>query len=248
MSSVSSRSISSSRTPELPLARQLARKSIVARVTSGEAIWPVPAPRKRSMFCCSARGLLGRDLAVRAVAEPGRDAVDRDLAGDQVLLERARRLDAPFGLRREDRASTAAGELDGLGDRERSTVKVDVHAGGLLEQIRHVTKVPRYTNLATNLGDLLSSVQRRRFATVQLDQRKAANRHGGRALLHSFARNHALVDGSKRLAWLGTYVFLAKNGVELAPDDDTAYDFMISVADGTLDDLQSIADVLGTFV
>ena len=39
-------------------------------------------------------GLLRRDLAVRAVAEPGRDAVDRDLAGDQVFLERSRRLDA----------------------------------------------------------------------------------------------------------------------------------------------------------
>ena len=68
------------------------------------------------------------------------------------------------------------------------------------------------------------------------------------ALLHSLARNHALVDGKKRLAWLATYVFLAKNGVELDPDDDVAYDFMISVADGSLDDVQSIAEVLRTFV
>ena len=28
------------------------------------------------------------------------------------------------------------------------------------------------------------------------------------ALLHSLARNHPLVDGNKRLAWLATYVFL----------------------------------------
>ena len=79
------------------------------------------------MFCCSCGGLLGRDLAVRAVAEAGRDAVDRDLAGDQVLLERARRLDAPRGLGRERGASAVAGELHGLVDRERSTVEVDVH-------------------------------------------------------------------------------------------------------------------------
>jgi death-on-curing protein len=68
------------------------------------------------------------------------------------------------------------------------------------------------------------------------------------ALLHSLARNHALVDGNKRLAWLATYVFLAKNGVELTPDDDAAYDFMIAVAAGSLDDVDSIADVLRTFV
>ena len=33
------------------------------------------------------------------------------------------------------------------------------------------------------------------------------------ALLHSLARNHALVDGNKRLAWLATYVFLDINGL-----------------------------------
>lgn len=33
------------------------------------------------------------------------------------------------------------------------------------------------------------------------------------ALLHSLAGNHPLVDGNKRLGWLATYVFLAKNGV-----------------------------------
>ena len=50
------------------------------------------------------------------------------------------------------------------------------------------------------------------------------------ALLHSLARNHPLVDGNKRLAWLATYVFCAKNGVELDPDDDAAYDLVIAVA------------------
>ena len=34
------------------------------------------------------------------------------------------------------------------------------------------------------------------------------------ALLHSLARNHPLVDGNKRLAWLATYVLLAKNGTD----------------------------------
>jgi death on curing protein len=68
------------------------------------------------------------------------------------------------------------------------------------------------------------------------------------ALLHSLARNHALVDGNKRLAWLATYVFCAKNGVVPAPDDDAAYDLVIAVAEGALDDVAQIAAVLATFV
>jgi death on curing protein len=50
------------------------------------------------------------------------------------------------------------------------------------------------------------------------------------ALLHSLARNRPLVDGNKRLAWLATDVFLAKNGIVLDPDDDAAYDLVIAVA------------------
>ena len=64
------------------------------------------------------------------------------------------------------------------------------------------------------------------------------------ALMHSLARNHALVDGNKRLAWLATYVFCAKNGVELDPDDDVAYDLVIAVAAGEVDDVATIAEAL----
>jgi death-on-curing protein len=61
------------------------------------------------------------------------------------------------------------------------------------------------------------------------------------ALLDSLARNHPLVDGNKRLAWLATYVFCAKNGVELDPSDDDAYDLVIEVATGELDEVSVIA-------
>ena len=67
------------------------------------------------------------------------------------------------------------------------------------------------------------------------------------ALLHSLARNHPLVDGNKRLAWLATYVFLAKNGIELDPEDDDAYDLVIAVAAGTIDEVDEIAAVLAAF-
>jgi death-on-curing protein len=54
----------------------------------------------------------------------------------------------------------------------------------------------------------------------------------GAALLHSLARNHALVDGNKRVAWLATVVFLDINGY--APDitDDDAFALVIDVAEG----------------
>ncbi len=68
------------------------------------------------------------------------------------------------------------------------------------------------------------------------------------ALMHSLARNHALVDGNKRLAWLATYVFCAKNGVELDPADDDAYDLVIAVASGTIEEVGAIAAVLASFV
>ena len=68
------------------------------------------------------------------------------------------------------------------------------------------------------------------------------------ALLHSLARNHSLVDGNKRLAWLATYVFLAKNDVELDPEDDAAYDLVVAVAAGEIDDIGKIAAALASFV
>ncbi|GAB3245246.1 type II toxin-antitoxin system death-on-curing family toxin [Kineosporia babensis] len=61
------------------------------------------------------------------------------------------------------------------------------------------------------------------------------------ALLHSLVSNHPLVDGNKRLAWLGTYVFCAKNGEELSPADDDAFDLVMAIAAGELDDLAVIA-------
>ena len=62
------------------------------------------------------------------------------------------------------------------------------------------------------------------------------------ALLHSLARNHALVDGNKRLGWLATGTFLELNGVEVAhvPNDDV-YDFVIGVAAGKHD----VLDIAG---
>lgn len=61
------------------------------------------------------------------------------------------------------------------------------------------------------------------------------------ALLHSLARNHALVDGDKRLALAATIAFLGVNGFRLTLANDEAYTLVIGVALGQLDDVADIA-------
>jgi death on curing protein len=66
------------------------------------------------------------------------------------------------------------------------------------------------------------------------------------ALLHSLARNHALVDGNKRIALVATIAFLGMNGIRLTLSNDEAYDLVISVATGALEDVSRIAAPLQT--
>ncbi len=55
------------------------------------------------------------------------------------------------------------------------------------------------------------------------------------ALMHSLARNHALVDGNKRLAWAATRVFCLLNGRDLSYTVDDAETVVVAVAAGELD-------------
>src|SRR4051794_18548923 len=61
------------------------------------------------------------------------------------------------------------------------------------------------------------------------------------ALLHSLVRNHALVDGNKRLAWSATRVFCLLNGHDLTYTVDEAEELMQSAASGHLD----VPDIAG---
>jgi len=54
-------------------------------------------------------------------------------------------------------------------------------------------------------------------------------------LLESLTRNHALVDGNKRIGWLAAVVFLDLNGLLLDAPADDAYDLVIGVSTGTVD-------------
>jgi death-on-curing protein len=62
------------------------------------------------------------------------------------------------------------------------------------------------------------------------------------ALAHSLAGNHGLVDGNKRLSLGALIAFLGLNGWRLTWTNDQAYDFIIDLAAGRLDDVPTIAD------
>ena len=64
------------------------------------------------------------------------------------------------------------------------------------------------------------------------------------ALLHSIVRNHALVDGNKRLGLAAVIAFLGLNGYRLTMTNDEAYDFVMAVASAEMPDLAEIAQRL----
>ena len=82
---------------------------------------------------------------------------------------------------------------------------------------------------------LLDSACARPRSTVFGEDAYASLEHKAAALLHSLVRNHALVDGNKRLGWLATAVFLDLNGHPPNLTDDETFDLVLVVADGTLD-------------
>ena len=66
------------------------------------------------------------------------------------------------------------------------------------------------------------------------------------ALMHSLARNHALVDGNKRLALAATIAFLGLNGERLVLSNDEAYDLVMAVCQGQMEEVDTIAAALRT--
>lgn len=64
------------------------------------------------------------------------------------------------------------------------------------------------------------------------------------ALMHSLSRNHALVDGNKRLTWTACRTFLAINGHWIRASEDDRFDLVISVATGAEPEIGRIAEQL----
>jgi death-on-curing protein len=82
---------------------------------------------------------------------------------------------------------------------------------------------------------LLAAAVGRPQVTVFGDDAYSTFEDKAAALLHSLVRNHALVDGNKRLAWSAARVFCLLNGRELTYTVDEAEDLMLSAASGQVD-------------
>ena len=97
--------------------------------------------------------------------------------------------------------------------------------------------------LVRDMGLLESAVARPR-ATVFGQEAYPTLAGKAAALCHSIARNHALVDGNKRLALAAVMAFLGLNGYRLTLTEDEAYDLIMAVASGDIDDVAEIEQVL----
>ncbi len=89
-------------------------------------------------------------------------------------------------------------------------------------------------------GLLESAAARPRASAVGEDAYQGVHAKAA-ALLHSIARNHALVDGNKRLSLAAVIAFYGINGHRLSMSNDEAYDLVMAVASGRLDDVGDIA-------
>jgi death on curing protein len=97
--------------------------------------------------------------------------------------------------------------------------------------------------LVRDLGLLESALARPRASAFGEDAYSTLHLKAA-ALLESLARNHALVDGNKRLAWVATRLFLAFNDEDVqVPTPETGDEFVRAVAQAHLD-LTVIGDTL----
>ncbi|SED69259.1 death on curing protein [Streptomyces sp. 3213] len=108
----------------------------------------------------------------------------------------------------------------------------------------HYLTLPELLNLAKRLGaeevrdyGLLDSALARPQASVFGQDAYPDVWQKAAALMESLARNRALVDGNKRIAWYATWVFLHMNGHPLDADFDVdeAEQFVLDVCQGALD-------------
>jgi len=94
--------------------------------------------------------------------------------------------------------------------------------------------------LVRDMG-LLESAVARPQTTVFGEEAYPTLARKAAALCHSIARNHALVDGNKRLALASLIALLGVNGHRLTLTNDEAYDLIYAVASGEVDDVAEIA-------
>jgi death-on-curing protein len=110
-----------------------------------------------------------------------------------------------------------------LSDREHLTLEDEFELIGVLK-----------VGPLRDLGLLHSALARTRSSAFGQDAYVTMDLKAS-ALLHSLVKNHPLVDGNERLAWLSTTVFLLLNGHEANLRNDEAFALVLEVASGSLE-------------
>ena len=113
-----------------------------------------------------------------------------------------------------------------------------------LEDLLHIARRTLGTEPDVRDHGLLESALSRPRATAFGADAYPTLEEKAAALLHSLARNHALVDGNKRLALAATIAFLGVNDRRLTSSNDEAYDLVIAVATGETGEVSAISSLL----
>jgi death on curing protein len=115
-----------------------------------------------------------------------------------------------------------------------------------LAELLHIGERALHAEPAVRDFGLLESALARPQATAFGEDAYHGLDEKAAALLHSLARNHALVDGNKRLGLAAIIAFYGLNGRRLTLSNDAAYELVMAVAAGQLDTVADIAAVLRT--
>ncbi len=113
-----------------------------------------------------------------------------------------------------------------------------------LPELLHVAERTLGSDVVVRDHGLLQSALGRPHASVFGTDAYPTLETKAAALLHSLARNHALVDGNKRLALAATLAFLGMNGHPLTLTNDEAYDLVMEVAAGHVDEIADLAAMI----
>lgn len=112
-----------------------------------------------------------------------------------------------------------------------------------LEDLLHIAHRVLPEVQVRDIGLLASAADRPRTTVFGADAYPDLH-HRVAALAQSIARNHALVDGNKRLTLAAVIAAYGVNGRRLTLSNDQAYDLIIAVCTGTLDEVADIAAAL----
>lgn len=82
---------------------------------------------------------------------------------------------------------------------------------------------------------LLESASKRPRTTIYGEDAYPTFEEKVASLIHSLARNHALIDGNKRIAWSAGRIFCLMNNRDLVMSVDDAEKMILEIAKGEID-------------